>query len=94
MDKLKREKERNIMRNYKAYFEAVRTQNKSAFNIQGAYSRKKLNQHCTEYLFDDGSTLQILAGRSKAWLTSCLGPDTKEEFKKFECLNSVNAQGV
>jgi hypothetical protein len=43
----------------KAYDELRRVCNLSAFNVQGARAKRKVNQHLTEYYFDDGSTLKI-----------------------------------
>jgi len=43
----------------KALNELNRIKDKSAFNISGNYSKKKVNQYMTHYYFNDGSTLKI-----------------------------------
>ncbi len=43
----------------KALSELERIKELSAFNVSGNYAKKKMNQYCTHYYFNDGSTLII-----------------------------------
>lgn len=43
----------------KALRELERIKGLSAFNVQGCYAKKKMNQYCTHYYFNDGSRLII-----------------------------------
>ena len=58
-----------MLRNYQAARELERVCNLSAFNVQGATRRERVNQHATRYTFADGSMMQIqtTAGRGVAW---------------------------
>lgn len=57
------------MRDYAAARELDRVATASAFNVSGALSRQKLNQHATLYTFADGSCLEIrhTRGLGSAW---------------------------
>lgn len=43
----------------KALSELDRIRDKTAFCVSGNYAKKKINQHCTHYYFNDGSKLII-----------------------------------
>ena len=51
-----------------AYSELQRVRNLSAFNVSGYKTRKRLNQHATQYIFPDSSVLKIYkSGRGQTW---------------------------
>lgn len=65
---------------YAAAHELERIAKLCAFNISGAYARKRINQHATRYFFEDGSLLQInhTTSRGDAWHISWRGkPDDR-----------------
>lgn len=45
--------------NYEAFNEGFRVKELSAFNIQNAVKKRKVNQHLTVYSFADGSALHV-----------------------------------
>lgn len=49
----------------KALKEALRIQGASAFNIKGYSNKRKLNQHCVRYEFDDSTWLKVFAYRAE-----------------------------
>lgn len=59
------------MRNYMAANELNRVCNLSAFNVQGAVKRHKINQHATRYVFPDDSVMLI---RTSAQLGDAWSP--------------------
>lgn len=67
------------LRDYDAANELYRVSTLSAFNVNGAVSRCKLNQHAKLYVFADGSkmTLRLSSGTGDAWHPSWRG--TRED---------------
>lgn len=74
---------------YQAFKEGKRIMNLSAFNIDGATKREKVNQYMTRYYFADNSILRVFSGTSWAHASHPSDPRQNASFTL-----QINKQGA